>query len=543
MAALLSEDYYLKNFMILIDHAIHHYHDLLSKDEHEWIYHFQQSSTNAQCLLVRLLSRKGNLFRSDKLSYSEIVSIPTAAQELEKNHLLHINPDVSISDLATNLLAKPELLQYFPELRSYRGLRKDALIEKTAELNTVFPTLEFDIYLVDSNSTLEMMLVLFFGNTHQDLSQFVLSDLGLHHFESYSLPNELRFFTHRTQIDSLLVIKNLTELFYLYKDNKNTDVGLAELSQKMPTREHHHSVERKRQKLINLIARELEREKQVDLSLTLFSQSTLPPSRERQARLLESIEKNSEAEKKVNEMLQNPFNQDEYEVALRLEAKLLRKKGQRIPRAKKPEHGELHLQLDLSQQRVELAVAEYFQQQGWQVYFSENQLLCALFGLAFWDVIFTPVQGAFINAYQIQPKDMYYPEFTLRRDLSIQKVFDELETIGFSHLLDTYDNKEPIANGWVQWRHCPKELVKLAINTIPKTTLIALLHYLLSDLQANRTGMPDLILFKDGEYQWLEVKGPRDKLQNNQLRWIKQFNQLAVPFSVVYVEHQSSCFP
>jgi hypothetical protein len=58
---------------------------------------------------------------------------------------------------------------------------------------------------------------------------------------------------------------------------------------------------------------------------------------------------------------------------------------------------------------------------------------------------------------------------------------------------------------------------------------------MLSDLKIYRNGMPDLILFKDGEFEWVEVKGPGDKLQDNQWRWISHFKRLKVPFSVAYV--------
>jgi hypothetical protein len=47
--------------------------------------------------------------------------------------------------------------------------------------------------------------------------------------------------------------------------------------------------------------------------------------------------------------------------------------------------------------------------------------------------------------------------------------------------------------------------------------------------------MPDLIAFKDEGFHWIEVKGPGDKLQDNQWRWIKEFERLSVPFSVCYV--------
>jgi hypothetical protein len=46
---------------------------------------------------------------------------------------------------------------------------------------------------------------------------------------------------------------------------------------------------------------------------------------------------------------------------------------------------------------------------------------------------------------------------------------------------------------------------------------------LLLDIKANRAGMPDLIQFwpQDKTYRMIEVKGPGDRLQDNQLRWLE----------------------
>ncbi|MBT3900954.1 MAG: VRR-NUC domain-containing protein, partial [Gammaproteobacteria bacterium] len=39
-----------------------------------------------------------------------------------------------------------------------------------------------------------------------------------------------------------------------------------------------------------------------------------------------------------------------------------------------------------------------------------------------------------------------------------------------------------------------------------------------------------------GGYQLVEVKGPGDKLQANQIRWIRHFEQVELPFEVVNVQ-------
>ncbi len=158
-----------------------------------------------------------------------------------------------------------------------------------------------------------------------------------------------------------------------------------------------------------------------------------------------------------------------------------------------------------------------------------------MFGLAFWDVIFADVEGAFINRYQHRPLDLYHSDFADKRAEQIEAVFQTISKHGLNHLLDTYDEKQGIANPFVHWNHFPKALIEHSLASIPNALVIDLFIVILSDLKLFRTGMPDLIAFKGDEFHWIEVKGPGDKLQDNQWRWIKKFERLSVPFSVCYV--------
>lgn len=235
-------------------------------------------------------------------------------------------------------------------------------------------------------------------------------------------------------------------------------------------------------------------------------------------------------------MLQSPIDVSELEVAQKLEQRLKRKQGAKMPRVAKPLCSEYHIELDLSQQRVELASKAYFESLGWTVFYAENALLNALLGLTFWDAIFAPIEGgAFINAYQHRPLDLYHSDFVTKRQALIDTAFAELEAGNTQMLLAKYDEKFGISNPFVHWNLISKELLETALNTIPTNMLMALFKIQLSDLKLYRNGMPDLIAFKENEFEWIEVKGPGDKLQDNQWRWIKEFTRLNVPFAVCYV--------
>ena len=110
----LAPDYYLDNFFKLTQHATELYSDLLSQDEHQWLSTFGSLNKPAQCLLVRLYSRKGCWFRSDKLNYQEIENIQSALDELADHDFVSLSPDLTIQELAANLLTKPEIVTLYP---------------------------------------------------------------------------------------------------------------------------------------------------------------------------------------------------------------------------------------------------------------------------------------------------------------------------------------------------------------------------------------------------------------------------------------------
>ncbi|KAA8666648.1 VRR-NUC domain-containing protein [Vibrio gigantis] len=537
----LSPTYYLDNFNRLIEHAQTLYPDLLSGDERRWLSEYKRLSVSSQCLMVRLLSRRGCWFRSDKLNYVEIPDLNSALQELSTSGFITLSHpaeqhDLVISEveIGLHLLTKPELLSVFPALKSNKTAKKDELLLRLEHQPfDQFQSLPFDCIYVVESQVIDVLLLLFFANTYQDLSQFVLSDLGLNTFENYPLSKQCRFFTSRDQLNQLLQMRDVHRL-YSEGDRKDSEF-LERLLNSIPAESEHRSIARKRARLINDIARDLERLNQNDQAIFWFKQSVLPPSRERLARI---YDKQGELDLMcdiVTQMKATPSDVSELEVAIKLEDRLLRKQGHKVSRSIKPICKEIKLELDLSQTRVELAVKQHFENQGWDVYFSENSFLCGLFGLAFWDVVFSDVEGAFINRYQHRPLDLYHPDFVDKRAEQVEAVFQTISKHGLNHLLDTYDEKQGIANPFVHWNHFPKALIEHSIASIPKPLVVDLFKVILGDLKLFRTGMPDLIAFKDGEFHWIEVKGPGDKLQDNQWRWIKEFERLSVPFSVCYV--------
>jgi len=99
------EDYYQNNCLNLFGYVLERYGDLLAPNEANLLQHYLIASDDAQRLLARLLTRRGPLFRLDKLAYREIGSIDDAVTELSHRKMLAVNP-AAPSDQLLALLKK-----------------------------------------------------------------------------------------------------------------------------------------------------------------------------------------------------------------------------------------------------------------------------------------------------------------------------------------------------------------------------------------------------------------------------------------------------
>ncbi|KKD01222.1 VRR-NUC domain-containing protein [Photobacterium halotolerans] len=544
--AVLAPDYYRHNFDLLLSAVRQQYHDLLSHAEHAWLRAYFLLTPDARQLYIRMLSRKGRYFRVSKFSYPEIRDTENAIEELQSRQLITCHQANWPIDELLALFTKPELLNLFSDQDSPAGhthpqalkhARKAELIQAILALSPPVSALKEPIVRVEHQTHLTTFLLLFFGNQYQDLSQFVLADLGLHTFEHYQIDATTRLFTQRQHIQAWLSLEALATEYEALSLSKDTR-AMRQFARHLPGPGEWAPLERRRQRLVNRVARDLERLGQDDLALFLFSQSRLPPSRERRVRILDKLQRHQTALAICQQMLAAPFNEEEAEVGQRLDLKLRRSLKLPVTPVIKDNFLQETLTLPVSNARVELAVAHHYQQAGWQVYYTENALLGGLFGLAFWDIIFAPVTGAFLNPFQRAPRDMYHSEFSERRRDMLTARLNAIRTGGWHNWLKVFQQKQGITNDWVNWTILTPELIAETVSCLNGEQLYALLSRLLFDPRHNRSGQPDLVMFRAGQIQWVEVKGPGDTLQANQKRWLRLFQQLGLDAKVSHVVWQ-----
>jgi len=188
--------------------------------------------------------------------------------------------------------------------------------------------------------------------------------------------------------------------------------------------------------------------------------------------------------------------------------------------------------------RVELDTQAFYSQMG-TCFYTENQLVNGVLGLFIWDIIFAPIAGVFYNPFQHAPSDFYDSEFMERRNSLLTERFLEIDdSLRFSaRVMENFDKQWGKSNPMVRWSGISYEILSLALKRIPSEHWRAMFNRMLTDPQENMAGFPDLILFRDNDsfYEFIEVKGPGDTVQQNQLRWMQYFTKNRIPCRVVNV--------
>ena len=546
--------YYLENFTVALDWLRSRYGDLLSGEERGFIEDFSVLPTESAALIVRMVMRQGDLFRTSKLLYSEIGCPRSAAAPLIESGWIDPQPLLSFPNLY-RLLRKAELCDALGLQETAKAVRKAELVPligavatESRPLREWWPQAPDEIFHVRVASLCERLRLMFFGNFHQTWSEFVLADLGIFRYESVCIDEAARAFQTRPQIEQFHAIYRCRELLH-------AEAPLEEVLCTVPAAPASPGagwIEAKRAKLLFAIGQLYEKAHQFDRALEIYRPCGHPQARIRGIRVLERLERHEEAAALLATVQQHPASELETQLATRIARRLARKltpaAGTPTLRKRAARHGWDNLELELPQpqsasaegaQRVELAVTAHLGTPRAPVLYVENTLLNAIFGLLCWEAIFTPLPGAFFHAFHAAPADLLEPEFHTRRAPQFAACFAQLTDGRYRQtILDTFERKTGIQTPFVAWNWLTREQLELALDCIPATHLYELLQRLLTDVRANRSGLPDLIQLWPAErrYRLIEVKGPGDRLQDNQIRWLNFCVAREIPVCVCKVK-------
>lgn len=535
--------YYLDNFHRVLDWIGERYSDLLTEEERAFIDLFPTLPQASRALFVRMVMRKGTLFRASKLTYAEIGCAADAARHLIPTGWIEHDPVISIDQLF-DILSKPEIGAVF-------GL--SSLHEKNArkaeQLEALRPHFcdarAFSAWFRDSGDEVFSILVkplcdrlrlIFFGNFHQDWTDFVLSDLGIYKFEQVEFSASSRGFRNRRDVDHYLELHHCKERF-------NASEPLDEVLRSVPENGFENDwLNSRREKLMFQIAQDYERQKDWGNAFHVYARCNFPGARARAIRVLEKNEQFDAAFALLTRAQLSPESDAEHQQLLRIAPRLRRRLGhEKLPSRGNPAVVRLDLSLPMPQQEwwVEGVVRDHLARAEAPVFYVENALINALFGLLCWPAIFCAIPGAFFHPFHRGPADLFSADFYQRREQAFKACLAQLEDGRYRDTIArTFTEKWGIQSPFLAWDFLSAELLEMALACIPAVHLQKWFERILLDIKANRSGFPDLIQFWPAErrYNMIEVKGPGDRLQDNQLRWIEYCAAHQMPISVCYLQ-------
>jgi hypothetical protein len=533
--------YYLENFRQVLDWISRRYDDLLDDSERAFIGDFAGLPLPAQGLLVRMVMRKGTLFRASKLSYQEIGETRLAVLPLLDRGWVDAEPLLDLRELF-QLLRKDELRVCF-KAHAGKGLeRKDQWFERLAPLHDTprtlvgwHPELDEQVFSLQVMSLCDRLRLLYFGNLYQEWSEFVLADLGIYRYEKVEFSLDSRGIAARVDIDVCLQLHACREALESTRE-------LIELArQALAIETCNPWLRMRRAKLLFRIGQQAERVQDWPLALEVYRQSDYPGSRSRQIRVLERNADYAAAMALLEEVRRTPRSDSEVQHLQRVLPRLQRKLGLAVER-RPPVRSVSRLDVIIEPVpgvSVEQMICHHLAEDGAEVHYVENALINSLFGLLCWPVIFAPMPGAFFHPFHNAPADLYSPDFYQRRAALFDACLKQLDSDDYQATIrEHFISKAGLQSPFVFWGSLTPQLLEQALHCLPAEHLRHWFRRLLQDIKANRTGMPDLIKFfpQQRRYLMIEVKGPGDRLQDNQLRWLDFCAEHDMPVQVCYVQ-------
>lgn len=209
----------------------------------------------------------------------------------------------------------------------------------------------------------------------------------------------------------------------------------------------------------------------------------------------------------------------------------------------------------------EAYVTHLYGNQGWSVMPLESMPLHALFGVMMWLLIQDgsdprvrmvgfgerhayEASGAKVPIWTLLPDDFGGRGYPKRRKKQIAKHF-ELFSEDREGMLWLFDYWRPMSSDLRQylWAHREADVdrARRIVAALEPTCIVSILRYLVSDYWGHYLGWPDLLLQRDDEVLFVEVKSSSDRLSGDQKRWIADNHEhLKLPFRLVKLHRKPS---
>jgi len=537
---ILPPKYYLDYFRDLLAFIQKGSSHLLSADDVIFIQLFEALTEDAQCLMVRMMNRKGAYFRLDKLAYEEIGSIPQAAEELVASGLASLDPPDDF--LLFGLFTKAELHQLYPD-RGFNKRRKEEVLEELAEENHPedFQTLRsaYTILHFLAQEQVEYLKMLFFGHTHGMMTEFVIRDIGNIKLENLDDHEFTPWFETQAEARAVFELHGWNRLV-----KKAMHILLPEeiLELIAPVNWsnflQHPKARKIGDKFMLHLGEYFEKCGLLTEALDYYSLARKHPARERRIRILEKMDDLDAAREIAEVAFDSPYNVSEKIFAQDYLSKKS-KRNYRSTTAKANLSPEIIIE-NPEGPRVEAHALAYFAKQGYEGIHTENYLWRGLFGLFFWDELFAAEHASFHHPLQRMPSDLHSDTFYENRAPLLQEKVNAFRTKKKlqAYLEEIHRQKQHINNSLVGWHESLLPTVTACVHHLPLESLFNILMEMAKNVKDNSSGFPDLFIWTQDDYHFYEIKSPNDHLSAQQLFWIDFFNTHNIKADILRVKYQ-----
>lgn len=539
----LPPKYYLDHFYEFLAFLEAHYKDLMEESQIQFIADFRSLSEDAQCLYVRMINRKGRIFFQDAfLKYKEVENVPSALIELLSHGFAGTLQSEHTHDLLS-FFSKAELKKWFAAHQldtraSWSREQFQALGEENLATlrHTVAPKCE-SLIVQKREAEMEYLLFLYFGSIQKTLGLYALRDLGIRQSNTLKTTFKSRFANREEARAEFFFAKQLDRLFADF-NHLSKDEIVRMIEKARGYKDLKSSTQRLKNDLFFRLG-EYFIDDDEDLGLQAWQESRHPEAREKRARYFQKKGRLEECRLVLEEILQNPRTDVELIFA---EDFLARKFG-------KKRTGSLSDVLNSAQEitlsdaffkKPELGVQDHYRKQGFRAQFTENHLWLTLFGVLFWDELFESEEASIYNPFERSPADLVGPDFykihqkSLESKLSLLKDPKAIQ----AYLLKMVTKHYGRLNDVFLWRESVAEsLIDFSKKTVDKN-VAHILRTMAKNFEYHHSGFPDLIVEKEDQIRFVEVKAEGDSLRANQLSRIRLLKEAGFEVDVLRVNWQ-----
>jgi DNA polymerase III subunit epsilon len=529
--------YYHDHFVEMLSFVRTTYGSILTDEHDAFVARFQHFSKDAQCLLIRMINRRGAIFNKSLFRYAEISDVERAVDELlassQARHLKTEDYTSFVACLPKDVLIggakaagrtdirvswpKAKLLDYYLSHIPFEVAAEHCGAAKFIALDDVRP--------------LEFMLYLYFGKPEGDLKNFALRDLGIMRTNKatsfkarFTDGDEARACFHYSQLLDRLEVKSMD----IYRNAINEIFGgpdcLSDYANDLKSRAAWQ------------VGQFFERLGETDLAKLLYRSGSSPECNERLVRLFHATGNQADAEDLLRRMIDDPASDNELVFATDFYARKFG--GRRTGSCTELLRAGVTLTVDDTYRgNPEAGVAGVMRRKGYRVFFAENTLWQSLFGLLFWDELFE--SHVLHSIFDWVPHCLTDRSFPRRFGLQIENKLDAVRSGNALNLL-----LRPIAahwgrpNGIFAWDYVDVDALRLLLSGSSGAGIATILRSLCQNFRDMRDGFPDLMLEKDGAVSFMEIKAEGDVIRRNQLTRLRQLGKAGIRAEIGRVDYR-----